>query len=403
MNQINSGEVSVEGLEERYARFKSWWNGKGIVTASVINRFGTPKNVRELSNLMSREDAERLRLFSAYPEKAYSHPEEAARLHDTLIRGSIWRPNMIPHAPTFIGPGSLCIFAGSEVESVNGAVWFHEHPAWDGDPNDILFDSENMWWKRTIRYIDALLEASGGEYYVAFPDLVENWDILASLAGPTKLLMDMHDQPELVHQQIQAVNQLYKEVYIRLYERIAGSGAGGRLDEVGKLPAHSERQNRCAAAPSVSARYASLYEAFYLWSPGKTAKLQCDGSAMFGTEMFREFVVPGLQEQAEYIDYTMYHLDGTQSIVHLDSILEMEELNAVEWTPQAGEPEGADSRWYPMYRKILESGKSLQVLIDNPSGVVDLLNAIGTDGIYLLGISDEASAERLKKEVTPFL
>ena len=169
---------------------------------------------------------------------------------------------------------------------------------------------------------------------------------------------------------------------MRLYERIAGSGGTTN----GGLPVGS-----------------SMYEAFYLWSPGKTAKLQCDGSAMFSPEMFREFVLPGLKEQTEYIDYTMYHLDGTQSIVHLDAILEIEKLNAVEWTPQAGEPGGTDPRWYPLYRKILESGKSLQVLVDSPSRIADLLNAVGTEGIYLLGTGDEASSERLKTKITPFL
>jgi hypothetical protein len=235
---------------------------------------------------------------------------------------------------------------------------------------------------------------------------VENWDILASLVGPSKLLMDMYDQPDLVHRQIAAVNRLYREVYLRIYERIAGSGAEGELDEEGKLLSGNGKSgntpNRNVSSEEGVQR-ASFYEAFYLWAPGKTAKLQCDGSAMFGPEMFYEFVLPGLEEQTEYIDYTMYHLDGTQSIMHLDAVLELEKLSAVEWTPQAGEPGGTDPCWYPMYRKILESGKSLQVLVDNPSRIAELLNAVGTDGIYLLGISDEAHAERLKREIEPFL
>ncbi len=362
--------------------FRKWWQQSGIITASVLHRFDDSSPVgagmqavqdqRPANTGLNSEQRSRAAYFAAYPEAAYQHPREAAELQDLLIRKRHWEYCMLPHANTYIGPGSLCIYAGSQPESSNGSVWFHERPDWDGNPADISFDAENLWWRRTLEYVDRLRARSCGQYYIALPDLVENWDIVASLRNPTTLLMDMLDRPQLVEEQIAAANRLYSEVYWRLYHRIKDAAG------------------------------ACMYEAFYLWAPGPTAKLQCDGSAMFGPDMFRRFVLPGLASQAAEIDYTMYHLDGTQCIAHLDAVLEIPDLKAVEWTPQAGQPGGTDPCWYDMYKRILQAGKSLQVLVEDAAEVPQLLNAIGTEGVYLLGIDPQADAAALQAAVAKF-
>ena len=85
--------------------------------------------------------------------------------------------------------------------------------------------------------------------------------------------------------------------------------------------------------------------------------------------------------------HSLYHLDGTQAICHLDALLEIKELQAIEWTPQAGIDEGGDPRWYPMYRKILDSDKALQVVQDlqelvNSSSTLQLSGSLGTRSLH---------------------
>jgi len=71
-------------------------------------------------------------------------------------------------------------------------------------------------------------------------------------------------------------------------------------------------------------------------------------------------------------------------------------------------PKGAPGyHWWPMYRKILDAGKSVQVLVeDNYDGVVPLLKNMGGRGIHLLCgmVSDEnlADFEALARAVEPF-
>jgi 5-methyltetrahydrofolate--homocysteine methyltransferase len=263
---------------------------------------------------------------------------------ETLKAGSI-----------IIGPGSLALSLGSEPLATDHTIWFTK--AYDGRdqfPETLTFDPDNIWWKRTERVIEECLKVADGNYPVGMPDLVENLDVLVSLRGINELLLDLYDSPDWVEAKISEINQVFFEVYDRIYDRIKGE------------------EGDC------------IYSAYSLWAPGKVAKVQCDNSACISPEMFERFVLPSLVEQIEFLDYSMYHLDGTTCLQHLDILLSIEGLTAIEWTPQTGIESGTDPRWYPLYHKILDSGKSLQVLVSKPDEVESLLNEIGTEGVYLL-------------------
>jgi len=55
----------------------------------------------------------------------------------------------------------------------------------------------------------------------------------------------------------------------------------------------------------------------------------------------------------------MYHLDGVGQLNHLDSILEIEELDAVQWVPGDGRP--SQREWPQVLQKIRAAGKNLQI------------------------------------------
>jgi hypothetical protein len=176
-----------------------------------------------------------------------------------------------------------------------------------------------------------------------------------------------------VAHKVSEINRVWFEAYDRIYDII-------------KLPDGS-----------------TAFSAFHLWGQGKTAKVQCDASAMFSPAMFERFVVPALTEQCERLDYSLYHLDGTQCICHLDLLLEIEALDAIEWTPQAGIEGGGDPRWYDMYKKILAAGKSVQIIGIDVNNVEQVLDAVGNEGIYLaLRMADEREADIMKRKIEAY-
>ena len=172
------------------------------------------------------------------------------------------------------------------------------------------------------------------------------------LKGTDKVLLDTVMQPEVLEQQMQQINDIYFKVFDELYDIIREG------DEM-----------------------AFCY--FSSWAPGKMSKLQSDISTMISEDDYRRFVQPFIREQCQKIDYTLYHLDGVGAMHHLPALLEIEELNAIQWTPGVGEPQGGSPKWYDLYKKILAGGKSIMACWVTLDELKPLLDNIGADGVHL--------------------
>ncbi|HVM62645.1 MAG TPA: hypothetical protein VMV72_17420 [Verrucomicrobiae bacterium] len=344
-------------------RFVDWWNRRGL----LIGMWGAPETGRAVHEQVAAPvipDSLRER----YGNAAF----RAAENHYRLSR-SVFPLDVLPTATTDLGPGSLALFLGAKPEFAADTVWFH--PCWESETEterlpELRFDPGHPWWRITEDILRRCVERSRGKYIVGCPDLIENMDVLSSLRGAQTLLMDMVERPDWVERKIREINDVWFAVYQRIYDLI-------RLDDG-----------------------SSAFGAFYLWGPGKVAKVQCDASAMFSPKMYKRFVVPSLTAQCQWLDHSLYHLDGTQAMVHLDALLEIEPLDAIEWTPQAGIETGGHKRWYELYRRILAAGKSVQVVNVEPDEVNPLLDAIGTKGVYILiQFRDEREAEQVLARV----
>lgn len=344
-------------------RFVDWWNHDGL----LIGMWGAPE-----TGCAVHESVDAPAAPATIDERYCNATFRAAENHYRLSR-SVFPADVLPLAITDLGPGSLALFLGANPGFTEDTVWFHPCIEQELEPEKLPplhFDPNHPWWRASEEIIRRCVELSRGKYLVGCPDLIENVDALASLRGAQTLLMDMVERPEWVEQKISEINDVWFEACQRIYNLI-------------KLEDGS-----------------SAFGAFYLWGPGKVAKVQCDASAMFSPKMYRRFVVPALTAQCEWLDHALYHLDGTQAVVHLDALLEIEPLDAIEWTPQAGIETGGNKRWYDLYRRILRAGKSVQIVNVEPDEVLPLLDAIGRKGVYLLiQFKDERGAEEVLKQV----
>ncbi|MCG3147192.1 MAG: hypothetical protein PCFJNLEI_00630 [Verrucomicrobiae bacterium] len=264
------------------------------------------------------------------------------------------------------GPGSLGLFLGAIGHPAPDTLWY-EPVIHDPDTHPPLqLDRTGAWWHRHIDVLAHGVRENHGRYLVGLPDLIENIDTLAQLRAGQLLLIDLLERPEWVKAQIARINQLFFETYDAMLPYVRDPWGG------------------------------TTFTAFGLWGPGKVAKVQCDFCCMISPDMFREFVVPALTEQCAWLDYSMYHLDGTNALQHLDALLAIEPLDAIEWTPQAGLPGGGSPQWYDLYRRIKAAGKSVQAIGVTPAEVAPLIDAVGADGLYIMSwCQSETEARRL--------
>jgi len=117
-----------------------------------------------------------------------------------------------------------------------------------------------------------------------------------------------------------------------------------------------------------------------VWSPGKVDHFEADMSYNISNQDFKELVLPYIIEPMQLVDHKIYHLDGNNSLRHLDTILSVAEIDAVQWCPTPGYE--AISQWVPLIERIQSKGKSI-ILQTIPEEIKPLLKRVKTDGLCI--------------------
>ena len=348
-----------QNLEETKKRYISWWNHKGI----VLNMW---EHFQE--GVTPHADIPEPKPYRDLNQRWFD-PEWRAEYLNWSVAHSSLMADMLPVANTQLGPGSLAAILGGVFEGGEDTIWIHPDPHYT---DDIKFDPNHPNYLLHKDLLRACKKKAQGHYYVGMPDLMEGLDVLAAIKGTDKVLLDTVMQPEVLEHQMQQINDIYFQVFDELYDIIREG------DEM-----------------------AFCY--FSSWAPGKMSKLQSDISTMISVDDYRRFVQPFIREQCQKIDYTLYHLDGVGAMHHLDALLEIKELNAIQWTPGVGEPQGGSPKWYDLYKKILAGGKSIMACWVTLDELRPLLDNIGGDGVYLeMDFHNEREVEQAMRIVDEY-
>lgn len=309
--------------EETQEKFRNYWKHKNT---------GRPLMIV----VAEKEGAEALpeELRSKDMEDKYMNPQRMVASYRHWCENHEFLGESFPNMSADFGPGSLAAYLGSDIEFRDRTVWFTECiEDWEEQP-PLIFDPENKWFKKHMEVIKECRKLAGDDFYVAIPDLIENIDILASLRGAQNTLFDLIDEPEEMEKRIQEITDVYFEYYDRFYEAVK-----------------DETDN------------SSCYTIFQIWGEGKTAKLQCDFSAMMSPGQYEEFIVDSLRQQAKKLDNVLYHLDGPDAIKHVDALMKVEEIDALQWTSGDHGPDGTLEEWDEIYDKARRAGKSLWIKV----------------------------------------
>lgn len=272
-----------------------------------------------------------------------------------------------PEHTAYLGPGSLNAFLGSAIDFQKETLWYN--PISD-DPeavDHLDFDRDGFYWKWTKEALAYIADRARGRFVATMPDLIEGVDILSELFGTQEFLMHLIDCPEAVHRLLNQLDKIYFEAYDELAELIKSPE--------GHVP----------------------FMAFNAWGPGRVAKVQCDFSGMISPDMYDEFVVPRLRKQCRRLDYAVYHLDGPDALRHIDSVLAIPEIDALQWEPGAGNPHPGDRGWWEkVWRKVYAAGKSAFLYGVPPGEIEPFVREFGQDGTLVISHTEsESEARRL--------
>jgi 5-methyltetrahydrofolate--homocysteine methyltransferase len=266
--------------------------------------------------------------------------------------------------PNF-GPGVLASFIGGAGVNHENTVWFYPGAFENCKIEDIAIklDKNAPWFRRIEEFFVAASEIWQGKIQFGMTDIGGTLDVLSSLRPGEKLLLDLYDSPDEVKRLIREIHEVWHEVFEYFNNIIKNKNRG-----------------YTSWTPLLS------QETYYM--------LQCDFCYMISPEMFEEFVKPELAASCRKMSRPFYHLDGTGELPHLDHLCSIPELRGIQWIPGAGAPPAVE--WPDVLKKIVDSGKKLQIFFTEPEEIDRIVECIGNpEAVAFIGSVNPENEEKL--------
>jgi hypothetical protein len=323
-----------EDLPNIAERFEAWW------AHGVLDR---PIFIATANSNPSRPITRRLELLeqpAAWLKAKFTDMVQTLHVGDAL-----------PSIRVDFGPVLLGGLLGGKVEFGSDTTWTHPFidDDWSNAPDWTIRDDKG-WWALLQQLTELVAKDAAGRYLLRTPDLGGSGDVLLNLRGSAKLCLDIVDRPDRVRQAIDGIYPSWNRAFTELYRTTMAKGTG-------------------------------LIHWLGLWSNRPYMIPACDLSALVGPRQFNTILLPDIARQAATVGRSVFHLDGPDAARHIDALLKVPEIQAIQFTPGAGTPSAL--AWVDMFREIQRQKRS--VLIICPADeVLTLCEALRPEGLAIL-------------------
>lgn len=329
--------------QEAKQRFEAWWAHEALDRCIV--QVTAPK-------------------ADAPPEDPPTPPERAedrwldhayvARLNEWRMRRTFYGGEAFPvWNPGHAGWACISCCLGAPVELTTDTAWIYpvldQGELTDHDYHDLKIDPENPWWRRAQDMLRFAAEQSRGKSVPSMLAIGGCGDTLAALRGTEMLLADLMDCPDYVREFDLYLMRQWIEVHSTLHSILAEASEG----------------STCW---------------FELWSPGRFYAAQNDFAYMISPRVFREVFLPSIRMQTDYLDHTIYHVDGVGNFAHVEALCELPRLQALQILPGAGKP--SPLHYVDVLRQVQNAGKNLHITIQ-PSEVETAVRELSATGLCI--------------------
>ena len=307
---------------------------------------------------------------AARPTRVYASLEEKwldidGRIDDmeAAMDSTDFLYDSLPIAWPNLGPEIFSAWCGCGYEYGPTTTW--SRPAildWAADYEKARLDMNHPLFRKTVEFTRKLIQRGRGKYIVGLTDFHPGGDHLAALRDPQNLAVDMLEEKDWVKKALTRSAAEFFAAYGVFYQMIHEAGM-----------------------PSTSWTPVIHDGTFYIPSN--------DFSCMISKAMYDEVFLPGIAQECAFYERSIYHLDGPGALRHLDSLLEIKELDAVQWVCGAGN-EGYH-RWAGVYQKIQRAGKGIQLMchVKELDQVFETLRPEGVWFSSIGGVNDRETAE----------
>jgi hypothetical protein len=117
----------------------------------------------------------------------------------------------------------------------------------------------------------------------------------------------------------------------------------------------------------------------------------CDFANLISPAMFRQFGLPILQREVRTMTHNIFHVDGKRIARHLDAILSVPKIHAIQWVQGVGDDQPI-MQWTPLIQRLQDRG--VPVIVDlSKHELDDFMAATRPEGLFLWIAADGEDEE----------
>ncbi len=327
--------------EETRQRLRQWWNHEyfGRCALSVTAPLDNPPDQPAPPAPQTLED------------QWYDLDAIAAR-NDYGMSRTFYGGEAIPiWSAGYPGIASLATMLGCPFRLDMHTGW-HDPIFTDPDGFDIRslrLDEHHDAYRYHFDVLRRAMRESAGKSFPSMGAFYHAGDLLDAIRGTEQLLVDCIERPDVVRDAEDWLMEMWCDFFDRTYAAVNGAVQG-------------------------SACW------FGIWAPGKTYAVSNDFSYNISPDMYREIFLPAIRRQMEFLDYSIYHVDGVNAFAHVDALCKEPRLQAIQILPGAGKP--SPLYYLDVLRQVQRAGKNLHLYLE-PDEVQPALEVLSARGLFL--------------------
>jgi hypothetical protein len=332
---------SMPGFEPAMRRVYAWFENEILDRAPI--RF-----MAHNSFLNQEADFE-----SWTPQEKKARWLDAEYQIDTFVKsihGKVFHGETFPVYFPNLGPDAYAAFYGSPLEFGEVTSWSVPIVRDWSDIAQLQLDFNNEYFRKVEQLTCCALERCQGKFLVGYTDLHPGLDCVAAWRDPQQFCLDLMDAPEMVHQ----LAELAVQDFGRIYDH---------FDAI--LKSNQQLSVSWMGIPSF----------------GRMHIPSCDVSTLISKDHYIEFGLPLLEREVRGMDHNIFHMDGKGVARHLDAILSVPEVHAIQWVQGVGDDQPI-MQWLPFIKQL--QARKVPTIVDlHKSELEGFLDAMEPEGLYL--------------------
>lgn len=343
---------SKEDLPIVMRRINAWFTQNIIDRAPV--RFTSNNKVYKESK--TDENVGNGKRWETYKDKWFDSEYRVGSYLDSIKNTSLLG-DTLPIFFADFSPNFYPALFGTRVEFDETTAWVTEHIVKDYDSlKELKPDTNSIIFKKAKELVIYALDKSKDKFLVGLPDIYCGMDTIDALRGTQDILLDMMTNPDGVTELIKIIT----DKFFGIYDYFA---------------------DLCLINKQPTCNWMGIPAAGKFYVPA------CDLGAMFSTDFFIKFALESLKRVIGHMNRVVFHLDGKEVARHIDYILDIPGVDAIQWVQGMG-TDRPIMQWVPLIKKILNKGKSIVVDVDKEDLESFIDEFEKPDGIFLFVESD---------------